>query len=63
MRTNVVIDDRLMAEALRAGGYSTKKSTIEAGLRLLVQFRSQQKLRGLRGKIAWQGDLNDMRRD
>jgi Arc/MetJ family transcription regulator len=63
MRTNVVIDDALMSRALRAGGHRTKKSAIEAGLRLLVQMNSQQKLRRLRGKIAWKGNLEEMRRD
>lgn len=63
MRTNVVIDDELMEQAQRCGGYRTKKSAIEAGLRLLVQVKSQQKLRRLKGKIDWQGDLEEMRRD
>ena len=63
MRTNVVIDDRLMSEALRASGFRTKRATIEAGLRLLVQVNSQKKLRKLKGKVAWEGDLEEMRRD
>jgi Arc/MetJ family transcription regulator len=63
MRTNVVIDDRLMSRALRSSGCRTKRSAIETGLRLLVQVNSQKKLRTLRGKITWQGDLEEMRRD
>ena len=63
MRTNVVIDDGLMTHALRSSGCRTKRSAIEAGLRLLVQLNSQKKLRSLKGKIAWQGDLEKMRRD
>jgi Arc/MetJ family transcription regulator len=63
MRTNVVIDDRLMSRAIKSGGYRTKKSAIEAGLHLLVQVHSQKKLRGLRGKVRWEGDLEEMRRD
>ena len=63
MRTNVVINDELMEHALRAGGYRTKRSAIEAGLRLLVQVKSQQKLRRLKGKVRWEGDLDEMRRD
>jgi len=51
MRTNVVIDDGLMRRALKAGGFRTKRSAIEAGLRLLVQVRSQDRLRGFRGKV------------
>ena len=63
MRTNVVIDDKLMSRALRSSGCRTKRSTIEAGLRLLVQLNSQKKLRSLKGKIDWEGDLEKMRRD
>lgn len=63
MRTNVVIDDKLMSRALRSSGCRTKRSAIESGLRLLVQVNSQKKLRDLRGKITWDGDLGEMRRD
>jgi len=63
MRTNVVIDDELMSRALRSSGCRTKRSAIESGLRLLVQVNSQKKLRSLRGKITWEGDLEEMRKD
>lgn len=63
MRTNIVIDDRLMSRALKAGGYRTKKSAVEAGLRLLIQCHSQQKLRKLRGRIKWEGNLEESRLD
>jgi len=63
MRTNVVIDDTLMSQALRSSGCRTKRSAIESGLRLLVQVNSQKKLRSLRGKITWEGDLEAMRKD
>ena len=63
MRTNVVIDDKLMSRALRSSGCRTKRSAIETGLRLLIQVNSQKKLRTLRGKITWEGDLEEMRRD
>jgi Arc/MetJ family transcription regulator len=61
MRTNIVIDDRLMEQALRATGLGTKKAVVEAGLRLLVQVRGQTGIRRLKGRIAWQGDLAQMR--
>ena len=61
MRTNIVIDDELMAEALKASGYETKKETVEQGLKLLVQLSKQQEIRKLRGKIKWEGDLDVMR--
>ncbi|MCK5145491.1 type II toxin-antitoxin system VapB family antitoxin [bacterium] len=63
MRTNVVIDDNLMEQALKSGDYRTKKAAIENGLKLLVQINSQQKLRKLKGIIHWEGDLDAMRRD
>jgi Arc/MetJ family transcription regulator len=63
VRTNVVIDDKLMSRALRSSGCRTKRAVIETGLQLLVQVNSQKKLRSLKGKIAWEGDLEDMRRD
>jgi Arc/MetJ family transcription regulator len=63
VRTNVVIDDELMSRALRSSGCRTKRSAIDAGLRLLVEVNSQKKLRLLKGRIAWEGDLEEMRRD
>lgn len=63
MRTNVVIDDKLMSRALRSSGCRTKRAVIESGLKLLVQVNSQKKLRSLKGKIAWDGNLEEMRRD
>ncbi|MGD9584324.1 MAG: type II toxin-antitoxin system VapB family antitoxin [Lysobacterales bacterium] len=63
MRTNIEIDDKLMKAALRATGAKTKKAAVELGLRTLVDLRAQEKARALRGKIAWEGDLNAMRTD
>lgn len=62
-RTNVVIDDELMTQALRSSGCRTKRAAIESGLRLLVQVNNQQELRQLKGKITWEGDLEKMRTD
>jgi len=61
MRTNIVIDDQLMAEALKTSGYITKKEAVEQGLKLLVQLSKQQEIRKLRGTIRWEGDLDEMR--
>jgi Arc/MetJ family transcription regulator len=63
MRTNVVIDDKLMERAVKSGHYPTKKAAIEQGLKLLVQINSQKQLRELKGKILWEGDLEAMRQD
>jgi Arc/MetJ family transcription regulator len=61
MRTNIVINDRLMKRAIRATGLKTKRSAVEAGLKLLVDVKAQAGLRRLKGNVAWQGNLRDMR--
>jgi Arc/MetJ family transcription regulator len=63
MRTNIVIDDKLMQDTLRATGLKTKREAVEAGLRSLLRLRQQADIRKLRGKLNWQGDLDAMRRD
>ena len=61
MRTNIVIDDQLMADALKATGLNTKKEAVEEGLKLLVRRNRQQEIRKLRGKLKWEGNLHEMR--
>ena len=61
MRTNVVINDELIEKALTIGGFKTKKAAIEAGLRMVVQMSSQKRIRALRGKLKWDGNLDEMR--
>jgi len=61
MRTNIDIDDRLMRQAMRSSRARTKRAAVEAGLRLLIQTRAQATIRRLKGKIRWDGDLNDSR--
>ena len=63
MRTNIVIDDRLMAEAMKASGAQTKLEAVELGLKTLLRLSRQAEIRKLRGKLDWQGDLDAMRRD
>jgi Arc/MetJ family transcription regulator len=63
MNTNTAIDENLIAAALQATGLKTKREAIELGLRTLVQLHQQAKLRQLRGKLIWQGDLDAMRTD
>jgi len=63
MRTNIVIDPKLMAEALRLSGAPSKRQVVEDSLRLLIQVRRQERLRKVRGKLKWIGDLEAMRRD
>lgn len=63
MRTNIEIDDKLMSAAMKAGGFTTKKETVEEGLRLLAARAEIAEIRKLRGKIKWTGDLREMRQD
>ncbi|MPZ19204.1 MAG: type II toxin-antitoxin system VapB family antitoxin [Luteitalea sp.] len=63
MRTNIEIDDRLMKQAMRASGSKTKRAVVDAALRLLVQTKAQVGVRRLRGRVAWQGDLDASRLD
>jgi len=63
MRTNIVIDDQLMQDTLRATGLKTKREAVELGLRTLLRLRQQEEIRRLRGKLDWQGDLDAMRLD
>jgi Arc/MetJ family transcription regulator len=57
MRTNIDIDDDLMARAQKVTGLATKKAAVEEGLRLLVRLKEQEEVLKLAGKVRWQGDL------
>jgi len=61
MRTNIEIDDMLMADVLKATGLKTKKEAVELGLKALIRLKKQSSIRSLRGKLKWEGDLDDMR--
>jgi Arc/MetJ family transcription regulator len=63
MRTNIVIDDSLMARAMKLAGTRTKRETVESGLRLLIRLSQQERIRTARGKLRWRGSLDAMRRD
>ena len=63
VRTNIVIDDELMAAALKARPNATKRSVVEEGLRLVARLNRQRRVRSLRGKLRWEGNLETMRRD
>ena len=63
MRTNIIIDDELIAEAQRLTGISTKRGVVREALQLLVRLKRQEAVRAWRGKLPWEGDLETMRRD
>jgi Arc/MetJ family transcription regulator len=63
MRTNIVIDDKLMRDTLRLTGLKTKREAVELGLRTLIRLRRQEQIKRVRGKLNWNGDLDAMRTD
>ena len=64
MRTNIEIDDKLMKETLKVTGLTTKKEVVEMGLVTLLRLKRQEMLaKKLRGKVKWEGDLEEMRLD
>jgi Arc/MetJ family transcription regulator len=63
MRTNIVIDNTLMQEALKATGLKTKKEAVELGLKTLITLRKQAAIKELRGKLVWEGNLDTLRTD
>ncbi len=63
MRTNIIINDDLMDEAMHLSGLKTKKETVESALKLLVRINRQKAIRAAKGKLQWDGDLEKMRLD
>ena len=63
MRTYYNIDDNLMADVLAATGIKTKREAIEQGLKTLLMLKQQEAIKALRGKLKWEGNLEEMRTD
>ena len=63
MRTNIIIDDDLMEQAISLSNNKTKKAVVEEALQLLIRFQKQLHIRELRGKLNWDGNLEQMRLD
>lgn len=61
MRTNIVIDDELMADALKITGLRTKREAVELGLKALIKLKKQEQIKLFKGKLQWQGDLEELR--
>ena len=61
MRTNVILDEDLVNRARQLTGIKTKKQVIQEALRLLIQIREQENVRALRGKLRWEGNLDELR--
>lgn len=62
MRTNIDLNDTLVKQAQKLSGLKTKKAVVEEGLRILVRMYRQRNVRKLRGKLEWEGDLNELRK-
>jgi Arc/MetJ family transcription regulator len=63
LRTNIVINDRLMDEALKLTGVKSKREVVELALKTLIQLKQQTQIKAYRGKLQWDGDLESMRTD
>ena len=63
MRTNIVLYDELMAEAQQLSGLPTKKAIVEEALQIMIRHYKQMQVRKLRGKLTWEGNLDEMRED
>ncbi len=62
MRTNIEIDDKLLAEAKKVAGTTTKRATVDHALRELVRRKDRRRLVELVGTVEWEGDLDQSRR-
>ena len=63
MRTNINIDDQLMKQALKVTGLKTKREVVELGLQTLIRLKDQEKIKAYKGKLHWEGDLDQLRTD
>lgn len=63
MRTNIMIDETLMADVLRATGVKTKREAVELGLKTLLMLKQQEAIKAFKGRLTWEGDLEQMRTD
>lgn len=61
MATDIIIDENLMQEVLEATGLTTPKEAVELGLRTLIQLHKQKRIKELKGKLNWDGNLDEMR--
>jgi Arc/MetJ family transcription regulator len=63
MRTNIIIDDTLMADVLKATGAKSKREAVELGLKALLMLKQQEGIKAFKGQLKWEGDLEQMRID
>lgn len=63
MQTNIIIDDTLMADVLKVTGIKSKREAVELGLKTLLLLKQQEGIKAFKGKLSWEGDLEQMRTD
>ena len=63
MKTNVEVDNILVTDALKVTGLSAQQEVVELALKLLIQMKNQESIRAWRGKLSWDGNLDQMRTD
>lgn len=63
MRTNIVIDETLIQDVLKETGLKTKREAVERGLQLLLRLSRQARIREFRGKLRWEGNLDEQRQN
>jgi Arc/MetJ family transcription regulator len=61
MRTNIVIDDNLMDDALKVTGLKSKREVVELALKTLIKLKQQESIKAYKGKLLWEGNLDEMR--
>ena len=61
MRTNIVLDKQLIERAQKLTGIKTKRGVVQEALRTLILIREQANVRDLRGRLKWEGNLDEMR--
>jgi Arc/MetJ family transcription regulator len=63
MKTSIVIDEQLIADALEVTGLKTKREVVEMGLKTLIKLKQQEKIKDFKGQLKWEGNLEEMRCD
>jgi len=63
MRTHIIIDDTLMSDALKATGIKSRREVVELGLKTLLMLKQQESIKAFKGKLKWEGELEQMRTD
>jgi Arc/MetJ family transcription regulator len=61
-RTNVVLDEELVQDCIKATGIKTQKALIDHALRELLRHENQIRILELKGSISWDGNLDEWRK-